>query len=103
MAPTFKSALCEGKNCTLADFPSACVQCALDSLTVPKGRRGRAKTIFFLHQLSINELIFSIRFFKLYNQIISMLFGLLALHTTVGLCIVWDFETINFQFTINFN
>ena len=41
-----------------------CVQCAWASLTVPKGRSGRAKTNFFLHQPSINEPIFLIRFFK---------------------------------------
>ncbi|MCF8396775.1 MAG: hypothetical protein K9G58_01320, partial [Bacteroidales bacterium] len=29
------------------------------------GRSGRAKTNFFLHQLSIKESIFSIRFFKM--------------------------------------
>ena len=52
-----------GKNCTLLQILVCglacaickCVQCALASLTVPKGRSGWAKTIFFLHQPLINE------------------------------------------------
>ena len=41
-----------------------CVQCVWASPSVPKGRSAWAKTIFFLHQLSINEPIYFIRIFK---------------------------------------
>ncbi len=61
-----------GINCTLLQisvcaFACAickCVQCALASPIVPKGKSRRAKTNFFLHQPSINEPILLIRFFN---------------------------------------
>ena len=48
---------------------SGCVQCALASPTVPKGRSGRAKTNFFLQYLSISATILLFFFFKFCNQV----------------------------------
>jgi hypothetical protein len=45
--------------------------CGLASLTVPKGRSGRAKTKFFLHRTSINAPILSIYYFD-FSVILSM-------------------------------
>ncbi len=73
METYFIVSLSDGKNCTLLQISVCvsacaickCVQCALASPTVPKGRSGWAKTNFFLYQTSINALILFIRFFTL--------------------------------------
>jgi len=58
--------------------------------TVPKGRSGWAKTNFFLHQPSINEPIFSIRFFNFSNQVSKLQFRSLHLQLTMSIRIVAD-------------
>ena len=88
--------------CVSACAICKCVQCVSASLTVPKGRSGSAKTVFFMHQTSINETIFSNRFFNFHNQV-SMFVSVFSLGGNVlWYGVVRDYEAISYQFTPTF-